>query len=118
MSDSESEESNKPGCSDSESGHPGKSSADSQQQLGINMCPHSAGHGKNIAVPIGGEVKLNPSTRSAHQQGNWGGGHVSPEEAEPYNGRKFIETRPNSHVTTPTKKYPAYSFVSSWLGHR
>jgi len=35
MSDSESEESTKPGCLDSESGHPGTTSEDIQRQLGI-----------------------------------------------------------------------------------
>jgi len=91
MSDSESEESVKLGCLDSEAGHPGKSLSDTQQLLGTSVYSHFAGHEKYVAIPIGGKVELNPFTRSAHQQGNRGS-HVPPEEAEPYNGGKFIET--------------------------
>jgi len=91
MSDSESEESTKPGCLDSESGHLGTTSKDNQRQLGISVFSHSAGQCQNIAVPIGGEIGLNPSTRSAHQQGNRMG-HAPPEEAESCKGGKFIKT--------------------------
>jgi len=43
MSDSESEELTQPGCSDSESEHPGKSSSDpNQRNSGVNVCPHSS----------------------------------------------------------------------------
>jgi len=37
MYDSKSEESDKPGCSDYESGHPGQSKQDIQKQLGDKM---------------------------------------------------------------------------------
>jgi len=99
MSDSESEESNKPGCSGSESGHPGQSSEDNQKRLGIQMFSHSVSHGKSIVVPTGGSIELKPSTRSAHQQGNWEG-HVQPEEAGSNKGGEFIET------PTPTSQSP------------
>jgi len=115
MSDFDSEESIKPGCSDTESRHPGTSSADNQRQLGINVFSNSAGQGQNIAVPIWGESGLNPFTRSAHKQGNRReGGSRSKRQNLVMGG---IHRDPNSHVPTPTKKYPTYSFVSLWLGH-
>jgi len=104
MSDFESEESDKPGCSYSESGHPGKSSEDNKRQLGIQMFPHSVSHGKSIVLPTGGSIELNPSTRSAHQQGNRGG-HLPPEETEPYNGGNFIET-PTLMSQSPHRNTP------------
>jgi len=104
MSDSKSEESDKPGCSVSESGHPRKSLEDNQKQMGIQMFPHSVNHGKSIVLPTGGSIELNPPTRSAHQQGTRGG-HVPPEEAEPYNGCQFIVT-PTLTSQTPHRNTP------------
>jgi len=115
MSDSESEESDKPGCSDSESGHPGQSSEDNQRQLGIQMLSHSVSHDNILVSPTGGSIELKPSIRSAHQQGSQGGGgHVPPEEAELYNGGKFIET-PNITSQSPHRSTPPIlSCQRSW----
>jgi len=73
MSDSETEESDKPGCSDSESGHPGQTSQDSQKQLGNKMFSHSVDLDKISVSTTGGNIELKPPSRSAHQQGNRGG---------------------------------------------
>jgi len=63
--------------------------------------------------PIGGSIELKPPTKSAHQQDNRGG-HVPPEEAEPYNGGKFIET-PNLTSQSPYRNTPpTLSCQRSW----
>jgi len=90
MSDSESEELTQPGCLDSESEQPGKSSSGpNQSNLGVNVCLHSADPMVERQIPIRGGIDLNPSTRSAHCNGNWGG-HVLPEEAESCKGEEFL----------------------------
>jgi len=113
MYDSKSEESNKPGGSDSEFGHPGLSKQDSQRQLGNKLYSHSVNLSKISVSPTGGNIELKPLSRSAHQQGNRGG-HVPPEEAEPYNGGKFIET-PNLTSQSPHRNTPpTLSCQRSW----
>jgi len=104
MLDSESEDSDKPGCSDSESGHRVQSSENNQMQLGNQMLSHSVSHDKISVSPTGGSIELKPSTRSAHQQGNRGG-HVPLEEAGPYNGGKLIET-PTLTSQSPHRNTP------------
>jgi len=74
----------------------------------------SAGQCPNIAVPIGGEFELNLPTRSAHQQGNRGGGHKPPEEAESDNGGKFIETP--TPTPQPPQKIPRLLFPVTVVG--
>jgi len=114
MYDSESEESDTPGCSDSEFGHPGQSTQDNQKQPGDKMYSHFVNLDINLVSPTGGNIKLKPPTKSAHQQGNRGG-HVPPEKAEPYNGRKFIET-PNLTSQSPHRNTPpTLSCQRSWV---
>jgi len=106
MSDFELEESDKPGCSDSESGHPAQSSEDNQMQLGNQMLSHAVSLDKISVSATGGSIiRLKPSTRSAHQQCNRGGGYVPPEEAGPHNVGKFIET-PTLSSQSPHRNTP------------
>jgi len=115
MCDSESDESDKPGCSDSESGHPGQSKQDvSSKQLGDKKYAPSVKLSKiSVACTTGGNIALAASSRSAHQQGNREG-HVPSEEAEPYNGGKCIET-PNLTSQSPRRNTPpTLSCQRSW----
>jgi len=87
---SKSDESDKPGCSDSESGHPGKSQEDVNKQLGNKKRAQSVKLSKiSEASATGGNIALATSSRSDQKQGNREG-HVPSEGAEPYNGGKFI----------------------------
>jgi len=74
---------------------------------------HSAGQCQNIAVPIGGEIGLNSSTRSTHQQGNQGG-HVPPEEAESGKRGKFIETPTLTSQPPQRNTPPSLSCRRGW----
>jgi len=114
MYDSESDESDKPGCSDSESGHPGQSKQDVNKQLGDKKYAQSVKPSKiSVASTTGGNIALATRSRSAHQQGNREG-HVPSEEAEPYNGGKFIET-PNLTSQSPHRNTPpTFSCQRSW----
>jgi len=71
MSDTDSDELSHPGRLDSEFDHPGRSSVDSTRQLGVNVCPHSV---NTIQDQPPAKVGSTPSTRSAHYQGDRGGG--------------------------------------------
>jgi len=113
MSDFESEESDKPGCSDSELGHPGQTSEDSQKQLGYTMFSNSVNLDKISVSTTEGNIELKPPSKSAPQQGNQRG-HVPPVESEPYNGGEFIET-PNLTSQSPHRNTPPTLFCqSSW----
>jgi len=84
------------------------------------MFTHSVNLDKILVSPTEDNIELKLPSRSAHQQGNRGG-HVPPEEAEPYNGWKFIETpnltsqspHRNTHRKTPHRK-PIHSCQRSW----
>jgi len=84
MYDSESDESDKPRCSDDESGHLGQSQSEfneSDKQLFDTEYDPSVKHSKTSVTCItGGNIALAASSRSAHQQCNREC-HVTPEEA-------------------------------------
>jgi len=107
VSDSESEESDKPGCSDSKS-------QGNQIQLGNKMYSHSTDLEKVSVSHTEGSIELKPPLRSAHQQGNRGG-HVPPEEAKPYNGGKFIETSNLTSQSPRRNTPPTLSCQRSWV---
>jgi len=112
MSDFESEELTQPGCSDSESEQPGKSSSDqNQRKLCVNVCTHSADLVVQSLIPSMGEIRFNPFTRSAHYKGNWGS-HVPPEEEESCKGEELLET---PTLTTPRRNTPStFSCHRGW----
>jgi len=74
-----------PGRLDSKSEHPGTSSVDSMQQLGVNVCPHSVNTIQDQS-PV--KVRSNSSTRSAHYQGDRGVTY-RPKRQNPVKGRNF-----------------------------
>jgi len=115
MCDFESDESDKPGCSDSESGHLGQSKQDeSNKQLGDKKYTPSVKLSKlSVACTTRGNIALPTSSRSAHQQGSRMG-RVPSEKAGSYNGGKFIET-PNLKSQSPHRNTPpTLSCQRSW----
>jgi len=71
MSDTDSDELSHPGRSESEFEHPGTSSVDSTQQLGVNVCPHSV---NPLQDQPHAKVGSTPSTRSQPTTRAIGGG--------------------------------------------
>jgi len=86
MSDSDSDELSVPGFSDMESEHPGTSTVDSNQQLGVNVCSLSV---DPITEPSLSSIGCSPPTRSVHYNGNRSG-HAPVEEAESCRGKNFL----------------------------
>jgi len=115
MSDSDSNESIQPECSDYESGHPGKSSVDSncqRQQLGVNVFAKSADL-VEIQPPIS-NFGSTPSTRSAHYKGNRVG-HVSPEEVESYKGEDILESPIPTHPKEILRRPFRVTVAGPWV---
>jgi len=68
----------------------------------------------SVTCVTGGNIALNPSLRSAHNQGNQGC-HLTPEEAGSFKGGKFIKTpnltSQNSLRNTPPSLTPQRSWA-------
>jgi len=112
ISESESDESIKPRCSNDESGHLGQSRSDndSEKQLCDTTHAPSVKHSKtSVRCITGSNITLATSSSSARKQGNQGC-HVTPEEAGSFKGGKSIETpnltSPNSLRNTPPSLTP------------
>jgi len=100
MSDSDSDKLSVPGFSDKESDHPGTSSVDSNQRLGVNVCPHSVDPNPEQSSS---SIGCSPPTRSVHYKDNRSG-HVRVEEAESSKGRNFMSpqsSRPLEEIPHP-----------------
>jgi len=116
MSDSESDESIQPRCSDDESGHLGQIGSDNES--GKQPCDpkpvKSVKHSKTALTFItGGNIEFATSSRSAHNQGNQGC-HVTPEEAGSFKGGNYLEI-PN--LTSPNllrNTAPSLTSRRSW----
>jgi len=118
MYDSESDESDKPRCSDDESGHLGQSQSESneseKQMLDTEYIPSVKHSQLSVTCITGGNIALAASSRSAHTQGNRVY-HATSEEAGAFNGGKFIET-PNLTSPTPLRNTPpTLTCQRSWV---
>jgi len=87
MSDSDSDELSVPGFSDMEPEHAGTSSVDSNQRLGVNVCPHFVDPNPE---PSSSNIGCSPPTWSVHYKDNRSG-HILAEEAESCKGEEFFE---------------------------
>jgi len=94
MSDSEPENSIQSRCSDDELEHLGQASVSNEsrkQPYTTKHAPLVKQSKTSVTCITGGNIALDSSLRSAHNQGNQGC-HVTPEEAGSFKGGKFIET--------------------------